>query len=94
MDEEKFEHLTESSKVSNFSKEEFEVYQKMHHERWDHNVMGEAFLEDYADLVNAKVAEGILDSKREMARDMLAEGDSVEKVARITHLSEDVVRKL
>ena len=66
----------------------------MHHERCDHNVMGEAFLEDYADLVNAKVAEGILDSKQEMARDMLAEGDSVEKVARITHLSEDIVRKL
>ena len=41
----------------------------MHHEKWDHNVMGQAFLEDYADLVN-------------------------EKVARITRLSEDVVREL
>ena len=94
LDEEKFERLTESSKVSNFNKEEFEVYQKMHHERWDHNVMGAAFLEDYADLVNAKVAEGVLDKTREMARDMLAEGDSVEKVARITHLSEETIRKL
>ena len=90
----KLGHLTESSKVSNFSKEEFEVYQKMHHEKWDHNLMGEAFLEDYADLVNVKVAEGVLDKTREIARDMLAEGDSVEKVARITHLSEDIVRKL
>ena len=86
--------MTESSKVSNFNKEEFEVYQKMHHERWDHNVMGAAFLEDYADLVNAKVAEGVLDKTREMARDMLAEGFSVEKVARITHLSEETIRKL
>ena len=66
----------------------------MHHEKWDRNVMGAAFLEDYADFVNAKVAEGVLDKTREMARDMLAEGDSVEKVARITHLSEETIRKL
>ena len=46
----------------------------MHHEKWDHNFMGEAFLEDYADLVNEKVAEGVLDKTREIARDMLAEG--------------------
>ena len=56
--------------------------------------MGAAFLEDYADLVNAKVAEGVLDKTRKMARDMLAEGDSVEKVARIMHLSEETIRKL
>ena len=45
--------------------------------------MGAAFLEDYADLVNAKVAEGVLDKTRKMARDMLAEGDSVEKLSLI-----------
>ena len=37
--EHKFERLTESSKVSNFSKEEFEAYQKMYHKEWDHNAM-------------------------------------------------------
>lgn len=94
LDEEKFEHLTESSKVSNFSKEEFEVYQKMHHEKWDHNLMGEAFLEDYADLVNAKVAEGVLDSKREMAKGLLEDGVPMEIIVRRTGLSEDIVRKL
>ena len=90
----KLGHLTESSKVSNFSKEEFEVYQKMHHEKWDHNLMGEAFLEDYADLVNAKVAEGVLDSKREMAKGLLEDGVPMEIIVRRTGLSEDIVRKL
>lgn len=94
LDEEKFEHLTESSKVSNFSKEEFEVYQKMHHEKWDHNVMGQAFLEDYADLVNEKVAEGVLDKTREMAKGLLDDGVPMEIIVRRTGLSEDVVRKL
>ena len=30
-----FKQLTESSKVSKFSKEEFEAYQKVYHEKWD-----------------------------------------------------------
>ena len=34
LDEKKFEQLTESSKVSKFSKEEFEAYQKVYHEKW------------------------------------------------------------
>ncbi len=83
-------HLTESSKVSNFSKEEFEVYQKMHHEKWDHNVMGQAFLEDYADLVNEK----ILDKTREVAKGLLEDGVPMEIIVRRTGLSEDIVRKL
>ena len=41
-----FEQLTESSKVSKFSKEEFEAYQKVYHEKWDHNVMAKAMLAD------------------------------------------------
>ena len=43
LDEKKFEQLTESSKVSKFSKEEFEAYQKVYHEKWDHNVMVKVF---------------------------------------------------
>jgi hypothetical protein len=38
-----FKYLTESSKVSKFSKEEFEAYQKVYHEKWDHNVMVKVF---------------------------------------------------
>ena len=41
-----FEQLTESSKVSKFSKEEFEAYQKVYHEKWEHNVMAKAMLAD------------------------------------------------
>ena len=36
--------------MSKFSKEEFEAYQKVYHEKWDHNVMAKAML-DYGDPV-------------------------------------------
>ena len=94
LDEKKFEQLTESSKVSKFSREEFEAYQKMHHEKWDHNVMGAAFLEDYADLVNAKVAEGVLDKIREMAKGLRDDNVPMEIIVRRTGLSEEDIRKL
>ena len=32
--------------MSKFSKEEFEAYQKVYHEKWDHNVMAKAMLAD------------------------------------------------
>ena len=66
----------------------------MHHEKWDHNVMGQAFLEDCADLVNEKVAEGVLDKIREMAKGLLEDGVPMEIVVRRTGLSEDIVRNL
>jgi hypothetical protein len=40
------------------------------------------------------VTSSVQDREREMARNMLAEGDSVEKVSRITHLPEEEIRKL
>ena len=94
LDERKFESLTESSKVSKFSKEEFEAYQKMFHEKWDHNVLRASFFEEFADDINAKVAEGVLDSKREMARQMLADNEPIDKISRYTHLSEEIIRSL
>ena len=94
LDEKKFEQLTESSKVSKFSREEFEAYQKMHHEKWDHNVMGAAFLEDYADLVNAKVAEGISEREREMAKAMREQGIPDSTIAVVSGLSEEDISKL
>ncbi|MBO4712905.1 MAG: PD-(D/E)XK nuclease family transposase [Fibrobacter sp.] len=57
LDEKKFKQLTESSKVSKFSKEEFEAYQKVYHEKWDHNVMVKAMREQgVADSIIAKVS--------------------------------------
>ena len=94
LDEKKFEHLTESSKVSNFSKEEFEVYQKMYHEKWDHNVMVDGIFEEFADEINAKVAESVSESKREMAKAMLADNVPVEKIAAYSGLSKEEIAKL
>lgn len=74
MDEKKFRQLTESSKVSKFSKEEFEAYRKMFHAEWDHNALKDSFFEEFADDVNAKVAEGVSDNKREIAKRMIADG--------------------
>ena len=61
-----FEHLTESSKVSKFSKEEFEAYRNMYHKEWDHNVMAKAML-DYGDPVEKIAAISGL-SVEEIAR--------------------------
>ena len=91
--ERKFKQLTESSKVSKFSKEEFEAYQKMFHAEWDHNALRRSFFEEFTDDVNAKVAEGISDNKREIAKRMIANGKLSDKeIAECSGLSiEDVV---
>ena len=94
LDEKKFEHLTESSKVSNFSREEFEVYQKMYHEKWDHNVMVDGIFEEFADEINAKVAEGVSEKTREMAKAMLADNVPVEKIAAYSGLSKEEIAQL
>lgn len=93
IDERKFRQLTESSKVSKFSKEEFETYQKMFHAEWDHNALRRSFFEEFADDVNAKVEEGVFDNKREIAKRMIADGKlSNEEIASYSGLSiEDVV---
>ena len=93
IDERKFRQLTESSKVSKFSKEEVETYQKMFHAEWDHNALRRSFFEEFADDVNAKVEEGVFDNKREIAKRMIADGKlSNEEIASYSGLSiEDVV---
>ena len=92
--ERKFEHLTESSKVSKFSKEEFEAYRNMYHKEWDDTAMVEAFIEDHADLFNAKVAESVSESKREMVKAMLADNVPVEKIAAYSGLSVEEIARL
>lgn len=94
LDEKKFEHLTESSKVSKFSKKEFEAYQKVYHKEWDHNAMVDGIFEEFADEINAKVAESVLDKTREMAKGLRDDKVPMEIIIRRTGLSEEEIRKL
>lgn len=89
MDEQKFRQLTESSKVSNFSKAEFEAYRNMYHKVWDHNALRDGFFEEFADDVNAKIDE----RAREIAKRLVANGKLPnEDIAECSGLSiEDVV---
>ena len=89
LDESKFLQLTESSKVSNFSKKEFEAYRNMYHKVWDHNALRRGFFKEFADDVNAKM----LDVRRENAKRMIADDQlSDEKIAEYSGLSiEDIV---
>mgnify|MGYP003494722978 CR=1 FL=1 len=92
--EKKFKNLTESSKVSKFSKKEFEAYQKVYHKEWDHNAMVDGIFEEFADEINAKVAESVSERERKMAREMLADKEPIDKISRYTGLSEKEIRKL
>ena len=80
LDEGKFKDLTESAKVSKFN--------RMHHDRWDHNVMVPGIFEEFATEINAKIDE----RAREIAKRMIQYGDSDEKIAACSGLSiEDIV---
>ena len=88
LSERKFEQLTESSKMSNLTKEEFEAYQKVYHKEYDHNAMVDGIFEEFADEINAKI-DG---RTREIAKKLIRLGDSDEKIAAVTELPlEDVV---
>ena len=94
LDEKKFARLTESSRVSNFSKKEFEVYQRMYHEEWDKNALCAAFIEDNPDVVKEIRAEGVADAKREMAKGLREDGVSMDIIVRRSGLSEDEIKAL
>ena len=47
-----------------------------------------------AEVEEEEFAEKILNDHKTFARDMLADGDPIEKVVRITKLSEETVREL
>ena len=88
LDEGKFKDLTESAKVSKFSKKEFEAYRNMYHKVWDHNALRKGFFKEFADDINAKVDGRV----REIAKNLIKLGDSDEKIAAVTDLSlEDIV---
>ena len=88
LDEGKFKDLTESAKVSKFSKKEFEDYRNMYHTVWDHNAMRRGIFKEFADDINAKIDGRV----REIATNLIKLGDSDEKIAAATGLSlEDIV---
>ena len=62
----------------------------MFHEEWDKNALCAAFIEDNPDVVK----DIRNDAKREMAKAMLALGDSIEKVAQVSGLSEEEIKAL
>ena len=80
--------------MSKFSKKEFEAYQKVYHKEWDHNAMVDGIFEEFADEINAKVAEGVLDKTREMAKGLRDDKVPMEIIIRRTGLSEEDIRKL
>lgn len=92
--ERKFELLTESSKVSNLSKEEFQDYLAMYHKEWDHNAMVEGVFEEFADEINAKVSESVAENTHEIARKMRSQGVADSIIVTATGLTEAEVKAL
>ena len=96
LSDKKFIQLTESAKVSKFNKEEFEAYQKMHHDRWDHIVMVPGIFKEFAAEINAEIAKNVsksvFDNKREIAKRLIANGKmSDEEIASCSDLTlEDI----
>ena len=88
--ERKFELLTESSKVSNLSKEEFQDYLAMYHKEWDHNAMVEGVFEEFADEINAKISE----KTRETAKSLRMQGVADSIIVTATGLTEAEVKAL
>ena len=88
--------------MSKFSKEEFEAYQKVYHEKWDHNVMVKGVFEEFADEINAKVEERvseriskeISEREREMAKAMREQGVTDSIIAKVSGLSLEEIARL
>ena len=94
LDESKFSRLTESSRVSNFTRKEFEAYQHMYHEEWDRNALRAGFIEDNPDFIEEIRGEGAIAKAREMAKAMLADGVPVSRIATYSGLSEEEIKAL
>ena len=77
-----------------FSKEEFEAYQNMHHDRWDHIVMVPGIFREFATEINAKIDERLSERNREIAKKLKSTEMSVDKISKITGLSIDEVNEL
>lgn len=60
--------MAESCKVSRFSKEEFEEYQKVYHQEYGHNAMVPGIFKEFASEIYAKIDERVSENTREMAK--------------------------
>ena len=94
LDESKFSRLTESSKVSNFTKKEFEAYQHMYHEIWDRNALRNAFIQDNPDIFDEVRDKAAASAKREIAKGFRDAGFPLDAIAKQTGLTEDEIRAL
>ena len=98
LSDKKFKQLTESAKVSKFSKKEFEAYQKMYHERWDHNVLKKGFFKEFATEINEEIAKNVSksvsDKTREIAKKMKARNRPIEEIVEDTGLTIEEVNAL
>lgn len=65
----------------------------MYYKVWDHNALRRGFFKEVADDVNAKIAEGVDESRHEIAKQLIVDGKlSDEEIASCSGLSvEDVV---
>ena len=94
LSDKKFVQLTESAKVSKFSKKEFEAYQKMHHDRWDHIVMVPGIFREFATEINAEIAKKVSERNREFAKKLKARNRPIEEIVEDTGLTEEEVKAL
>ena len=98
LSEKKFKRLTECSRVSRFSKEEFEAYRKVYHNEWDHNAMVDGIFEDFADEINAEIAKNVskslLKRNREIAKKMKARNRPIDEIVEDTGLTKEEVEAL
>ena len=66
----------------------------MYHKEWDHNAMVDGIFEDFADEINAKIAENVSDKTREIARRMKARNRTVDEIAEDRGLTKKEVMAL
>ena len=98
LSDKKFKQLTESAKVSKFTKKEFEAYQKMYHERWDHNVLKRGFFKEFETEINEEitknVSKSVSDRNREIAKKLKAKNRPLDEIAEVTGLTIEEVDAL
>ena len=62
----------------------------MHHDRWDHIVMVPGIFKEFADEINAKIDERVL----EIAKKLKARNRPIEEIVEDTGLTEEEVKAL
>ena len=66
----------------------------MHHDRWDHIVMVPGIFKEFAAEVDAKIAENVSKTTREIAKKMKARNRPIEEIVEDTGLTEEEVKAL